>query len=457
LLPEVAEMPALVVSLGIQVLELSNSLSASGVKGDECVVQAGDAMKIFARNSVRLVSYKAAGLFLILFLLLISAREVPAQQEDSYQARRAEALRLYDSNKFVDALALLQKLHEENSTDTVVLERLSFATLAHSATLEDAAARKSERAKAKKLALEAKAQGDNSNLLKVVLEVPDDGGEEAVSGSAAVQAVMQKAEAAFANGDFDAALAAYAQALALDPHEYNAALFSGDVYFKKGDHEQADKWFLRAIEINPNYETAYRYWGDDLVAQGKMDEAKEKFISAIVAEPYNRRSWIGLSQWAQRQKMVLSHPRIDPPGRIEDKGKNQTSIIIDPSTLDAAKKKDGTDAWFIYTLARAVWHGDKFHQQFPQETEYRHSLPEEVDGLQAVVSQVREKQQKKEIKQLDPALATLVKLSDEELLEPFVLISRADQGIAHDYAAYRDAHREKVRQYIVEWVLHPAP
>jgi hypothetical protein len=58
---------------------------------------------------------------------------------------------------------------------------------------------------------------------------------------------------------------------------------------------------------------------------------------------------------------------------------------------------------------------------------------------------------------LDPALAMLVKLADEELLEPFVLVSRADQGIARDYPAYRDAHREKIRQYINEWLIHPAP
>ena len=74
-----------------------------------------------------------------------------------------------------------------------------------------------------------------------------------------------------------------------------------------------------------------------------------------------------------------------------------------------------------------------------------------------VVGQVKEGLKKKKIKQLDSALATLVKLADEELLEAFVLISRPDQGIAKDYPAYRDAHREKIRKYITEWIIHPAP
>ena len=380
----------------------------------------------------------------------------PAQTDDTFAARRTQAFALYDNNNFVDALPLLEKLHTEKPGDIAVLERLSFATLAHSVTLSNESDRKQERARARKLADEAKAAGDDCNLLKVVLSVPEDGGEMAFSGTAEVQATMQQGEAAFAKGDMDAAIAAYARALALDPHQYDAALFTGDVYFKKKDHEQADKWFARAVQIDPNRETAYRYWGDDLVAQGRASEAKEQFIGAVVANPYDQRSWMGLSQWAKAQNMILASPRILPPNQIEDKDKGHTNITIDPSTLQPNAKKDGTDAWFSYTLFRAVWHGEKFQKEFPAEKEYRHSLPEEVDGFQAVVNRVKEGLQKKEIKQLDPALATLVKLSDEGLLEPFILISRPDKGISLDYPAYRDAHREKVRQYISEWIIHPA-
>ncbi len=393
---------------------------------------------------------------LFLFLAFAPVRTFSAQTDESYQARRARAFALYESNKFVDALPLLEKLHAEKPDDVAVLEGLSFATVAHSATLTDPVQRKQERARARKLAEEAKAAGDSSALLKIVLEIPEDGGDLAFAGNAAVQAAMQEGEAAFAKGEMDAAIAAYGRALALDPHQYDAAVFTGDVYFKQKDHEQADKWFSRAVEIDPNREIAYRYWGDDLMAQGRASEAKEQFISAVVAEPYNQRSWMGLSQWAKNQKLMLGFPRIVSPNQIEDKGKNQTTITIDPSTMGANAKQDGTDAWFSYTLFRAAWHGDKFKQTFPAEKEYRHSLPEEVEGLQAVVDQVKEATKKKKIQQLDPALASLVKLSDEGLLEAYVLISRVDKGISQDYPAYRDAHREKIRQYITEWVIHPA-
>jgi tetratricopeptide (TPR) repeat protein len=391
-----------------------------------------------------------------LLCCLTLAPALLAQTDDTFASRRTQAFALYDNNNFVDALPLLEKLHAEKPGDIAVLERLSFATLAHSATLSSESDRKQERARARKLADEAKAAGDDSNLVKIVLSVPEDGGDMAFSGTAEVQAAMQQGEAAFAKGDMDAAIAAYARALALDPHQYDAALFTGDVYFKKKDHEQADKWFARAVEIDPNRETAYRYWGDDLTAQGRGSEAKEQFISAVVANPYDQRSWMGLSQWAKAQKMFLGSPRIISPNQIEDKDKGHTNITIDPSTLQPNAKEDGTDAWFSYTLFRASWHGEKFQKEFPAEKEYRHSLPEEVEGLQAVVDRVKEGLKKKEIAQLDPALATLMKISDEGLLESYVLISRPDKGISLDYPAYRDAHREKVRQYISEWIIHPA-
>jgi tetratricopeptide (TPR) repeat protein len=405
------------------------------------------------RFVVRAPRVRAAA-FCLLCLTLPLAPHMPAQTDDTYASRRAQAFALYNSNKLVDALPLLEKLHAEKPGDLLVFERLSFATFAHAATLSDPAERKLERARARKLADQAKAAGVESNLLKVVLSVPEDGGEMAFSGTAEVQAIMQQGEAAFAKGDMDAAIAAYAQALALDPHQYDAALFTGDVFFKQKNHEQADKWFAMAVEIDPNRETAYRYWGDDLMDQSRASEAREQFISAVVADPYNQRSWVGLSQWAKHENKTLGAPRIVSPNQIEDKGKGQTNITIDPSTMQPNAKKDGSDAWFAYTLFRAAWHGDKFQKEFPNEKEYRHSLPEEVEGLQAVADQVREKLKKKEIQQLDSALAALVKLSDEGLLESYVLITRADKGISLDYPAYRDAHREKIRQYISEWLIH---
>jgi hypothetical protein len=65
---------------------------------------------------------------------------------------------------------------------------------------------------------------------------------------------------------------------------------------------------------------------------------------------------------------------------------------------------------------------------------------------------VRQQTKDGKIKQLDPALAELVRLNDDGLLEAYVLFARADEGIAQDYSAYRKASRDKLRRYLVEYV-----
>ena len=396
----------------------------------------------------------------LVLLLCWNSSPVGAQSNGVDPALKEQAYELYKVGKFEDALPLFEKLNAQKPGDPAILEGYSYCVLEHAATLADPSERKATRVKARKLAVEAQSAGDKSNLLGIILSLPEDGSEAAFSASSDVDAAMRAGEAAFAKGDYDAALLQYQKALVLDPKEYDAALYMGDVYYKKGSHEDAGRWYLRAVEINPNRETAYRYWGDDLMAQGRANDAKTKFVQAIVAAPYDKRSWMGLMQWAQKQKVGLAHPAINPPGKVEDKGKDangkgQINITIDPSMLGDNTKHDGTDAWFIYTLSKATWHGERFQKEFPTEKQYRHTLAEEVDGYQLVVNQVRDELKEKKIKKLDPALTDLVKLSDEGLLEPFVLISKADSGIAVDYPPYRDAHRDKIAQYINEWIVRP--
>lgn len=262
-------------------------------------------------------------LFLVLGLSQGKATPAPSRVPADYAARRAKALELYKAQKHMEALPLLEVLHAEKPDDVPVLEALAFDVMSHAATLDDAEARKKERVRGRQLAEQAKALGDNSNLLQFLLDADPDGNEKGFSSRAEVDAAMKQGAAAYAKSDFDAALAAHTRALELDPKQYFAALFIGDVHFVHHEYDLAGTFFRRAIEIDPNIETAYRYWVDSLAAQDKSDEAKEKFIGAIVADPYNRHSWIGLSQWAPKHRLTLAHPSIQMRGSVEDKGKDE--------------------------------------------------------------------------------------------------------------------------------------
>ena len=53
----------------------------------------------------------------------------------------------------------------------------------------------------------------------------------------------------------------------------------------------------------------------------------------------------------------------------------------------------------------------------------------------------------------DASLANLLKLHQADMIEPYVLFARADEGIARDYEAYRNTNREKLRRYWAQMVI----
>jgi len=394
-------------------------------------------------------SLTAKRIFLNAFVLIALVVSAFAQVQDP---ERRRAFELYDANNLTAALPLLEKLATANPNDVAVLSRLGFAIYAGSSTEKDPAARNRLRQRARDTLLRARSLGDNSNLTNMALDALEspDSTNVPFSRIQAAEAAIREGEAAFVRGDMDQAIAAYRRALESDPRLYDAALYAGDAEFKKAhnssdpnfrnDHfNAAGVWFAKAISINPNRETAYRYWGDALDAQGKMVEARDKFVEAIIADPYNRNTYVGLTQWAQRHKAQLGHPKIEPP-----------------NGPPAANSADGSSNWTAYTLTRAAWLKTEFFKNYPAEKEYRHSLKEEASALSAVAAACARDLQAGKVKTLEPSLTILVKLAQDGFLEAYVLFARPDQGIARDYAAYRAVAREKLKQYWLNVVIIPA-
>ena len=381
-----------------------------------------------------------------------TAQTPPALAEDP---ARKEAFQLYDAGKYVEALPLLEKIVAGHPSDLVAKERWAFSMVGYAATLPDPEVRKKMRARARTLAVELKEAGDNSNLLLMMLELPEDGSEPSFSSRKDVDDAMKAAEADFGRGDLDKAREGYLHALLLDPGNYEAALFTGDVYFKQHAYPQAGEWFARAIQIDPNRETAYRYWGDALTASSKNDEARGKFIEAVVAEPYSNKAWVGIRQWVGRNKVRLNVLVLKDKSATQTDGKNAT-ITLDPNILSG--DSTGTAAWMIYSATRLTWQREKFKKEFPNETAYRRSLKEEAEALDTMVTVIAEDAKSPEkAKTMDPSLLALIQLDHARLLEPFVLFNRADAGISKDYAAYRTAHRDVLRRYLDEYVVPKTP
>lgn len=390
-------------------------------------------------------------LFSLLLLMLSLPAAVYAQGGEDIGAMKLRAAELIKQTKYTEALPLLEKIVAVEPNDQQTQFFLGFALIGQANNTKEPAARKALRIRARAAFVKAKALGLTEPIVDGLIQsLPLDGSDGAAfSQNAEADKLMTEAEALFAQGKFDDALKNYQSALKLDPKLYTAALFSGDVYKERGDFQQAELWYQKAIEIDPTRETAYRYSATPLMKQRKYDQARDRYVEAYITEPYSKFSISGLAQWAQVTQTRLAHPTIDIPTDIKFDEKGDAQINLDFGAL-VSGKEDGGFAWIGYGTARSIWRKEKFAKTFPQEKAYRHSLAEEADALRMVLAAAAGD---KKTKTLSPALAKLKKLEEEGLLEAYILLARPDEGIAQDHPAYLKQNREKLRRYVVTYVL----
>ncbi|HMD76236.1 MAG TPA: tetratricopeptide repeat protein [Terracidiphilus sp.] len=353
----------------------------------------------------------------------------------------------------VEALPLYEDLAKAHPDQSLYFKRLADCLVAQAAQLSDISESRAVAARMRDAAKRAVELGETAEYVKMMANFDPNQPINIVATTPAM-ALMAEAEKAFTAGDFPTAMAKYSAAAEADPKLYEAALYAGDTAFEQKDLKTAAQWFAKAIAIDPNRETAYRYWGDAIKKySGDPLSAKGKFIDAIVAEPYNKLAWQGIQQWAQLEKAVILAPKIDrPAGPVVDAKKpNNITINIAPDATDE-KKHPGGYAWLGYSMARAAFRGDGFKQAFPNEKEYRHSLKEEDTALSAVAEIIKEGKIKPD--KLDESLRNLVELSDAGMLDCWILINGADNGIAQDYDAYRKEHRQLLHDYLEKFVVH---
>ena len=399
---------------------------------------------------------KAIFASVVLLVFVSGATSLLAQTPNDFDAERDRAVRLVNAGNYKEAIPLLEKLSADKQADGQIFLGLGLSYWRIQDTVKkDRAAWKETRLKARRAWLKAKDLGVSiPDIDLIIASIKDDGGDKGESDNLLAQSSFDEALQPFVSRDYKTAVAAYEKAATLDPKWYEAALYTGNTYYAMKDYDKAAIWFAKAIAIDPNRETAYRYWADGLAVSGKEKEAVDKYLDAVVAEPYSSAAWRGLSQYGQRKGIKLAHPKIDIPVDVSTSENGNTNITLGIG----GKDDDGSSAWMMYGISRAVWKAGKdgklseqFSKAYPNEKVYRHSLAEEMDALHMVLTGV--KSGSKDVKKTSPSLVTLKKLNDEGLLESYVLFARADAGIQQDYPAYRQNNRDKLKRYLTEYVM----
>lgn len=372
-----------------------------------------------------------------------------AQSGETIEELKEQAGELMRQTRYTEALPLLEKVVIAEPENARMQFYLASALLGQAVNTADPAQRKALRVRARNTFIKSKELNIEEPIVEALIEsIPKDGAEGAAfSQNIRANALMVQAEGLFGQGKMDGALKSYQMALQLDPKLYYAALFSGDVFMQQDDFENAEIWYKKAIAIDPTKETAYRYSATPLMKQGKKQEARDRYIEAFITEPYNKFTTAGLVQWAQATETSLAHPAIDIPTSVTFNEKGEAKINLDTSAI--TNDDDGSFAWLSYGATRTKWHNEIFAQKFPGE-KYRHSLAEEAEALRGVI---RLATADKRTKALSASLFKLKKLNDEGLLEAYILLAKADTGIAQDHPAYLKENRDKLRRYVLEYVV----
>jgi tetratricopeptide (TPR) repeat protein len=364
--------------------------------------------------------------------------------------KAAKANTIWETGNRLDALPFYEELAKEFPNEWLYSERLAVALEVKAEDTGDRAEQRALLVRVRQEAIQAVKDGDPNYYAQLMANIDVEAAMQQKGPMTPARKMFAEGEKAFGTGDYAKALDGYRQALELDPTFYEAALYAGDAAYSNKDLKTAAVWFARAIAIDANRETAYRYWGDAILKYGSDPEAaKDKFIDAILADPYNKLSWQGITNWARVRKAVLMAPKIELPAGPQRDAKNPKNI---PINVDPGAKGTSSAVWVSYQMSKALWAGDKFKQEFPDAKEYRHTLREEDDALTTSLKVAEE--MKVDRNDLDESLRNLMDLNKAGMLDCWIVISGADNGIAQDYAAYRKGHRQLLRDYIARFVVH---
>ena len=90
------------------------------------------------------------------------------------------------------------------------------------------------------------------------------------------------------NGDYDAAIADFTEAIRLQPNDHSNYSTRGNAYVNKGDYDRAIADYTQAIRLAPNNATYYGNRGNAYNRKGEYPQARADVNRALQIDPNNQ-------------------------------------------------------------------------------------------------------------------------------------------------------------------------
>jgi tetratricopeptide (TPR) repeat protein len=137
------------------------------------------------------------------------------------------------------------------------------------------------------------------------------------------------------------ALKEFETELQLDPTNANAAYEAGEIHRKSARFDQAFERFSLAVKYYPDFEEALVGLGRTLVSQGRSEQALPHLQKAIALNPGNEVSWYQLSlvykslgAAAEQQKALAEFQRLRDPKSRQPEGLSSSRREVTKQELD---------------------------------------------------------------------------------------------------------------------------
>lgn len=164
--------------------------------------------------------------------------------------------------------------------------------------------------------------------------------------SVSLSSLLQSAETALGQKDFDTAEAKFIEAIKIEAKNTEAYFGLGQVYMQKGEMEEAREAFEFILKLNPNNDNAMMKLAEIMRATGNREKAIEYLESSIVVDDSKATRFVALSEVLSEAghndlAMEAIHQAVD----LEPNNPKYLDMLVEFG-VKCGNKQIAEDAWY---------------------------------------------------------------------------------------------------------------